>query len=304
MKQTFELQQEFEGLISELSRLKSINEITSENSNNAKKTIDEIESFVMAVSIFKTSVEKDYLDKKNRFEKFENTLETSLMSLEINIDKQAKRFEKLGNNYSDESVKSLENIDKSFGEKIEQFTQLTAQTLVERENNLSLSIQEVSKSNSQLLTEQLQLMNIALDTNGKKIEKFIQSTAQTLIEQESNLGLSIQKVSESNNQLLTEQLESMNLVIKTNGDKIEQFSAVTEHKLTEQENQIAKLINGVSYKLLEIQDVVKGNNQLLQEQFKLMNVTVEKNKKQAKNITILLVVLLVLVSLILVLRFK
>jgi hypothetical protein len=202
MKQTFELQQEFEGLISELSRLKSINEITSENSNNAKKTIDEIESFVMAVSIFKTSVEKDYLEKKNNFEKFENALKTSIKSLEINIDKQAKRFEELGNNYSDESVKSLENINKSFGEKIEQFTQLTAKTLVERENNLSVSIQSI------------------LD------------------------------------------------------------------------------------KLSEIQDVEKGNNQLLQEQFQLMNVTLEKNKKQAKNITILLVVLLVLVSLILVLRFK
>jgi hypothetical protein len=202
MKQTFELQQEFEGLISELSRLKSINEITSENSNNAKKTIDEIESFVMAVSIFKTSVEKDYLEKKNNFEKFENALKTSIKSLEINIDKQAKRFEELGNNYSDESVKSLENINKSFGEKIDQFTQLTAKTLVERENNLSVSIQSI------------------LD------------------------------------------------------------------------------------KLSEIQDVEKGNNQLLQEQFQLMNVTLEKNKKQAKNITILLVVLLVLVSLILVLRFK
>jgi hypothetical protein len=202
MKQTFELQQEFEGLISELSRLKSINEITSENSNNAKKTIDEIESFVTAVSIFKTSVEKDYLEKKNNFEKFENTLETSLVSLEKNIDKQAKRFEQLGNNYSDESVKSLENIDKSFGEKIEQFTQLTAQTLVERENNLSVSIQSI------------------LD------------------------------------------------------------------------------------KLSEIKDIGKSNNQLLIQQLQLMNVTVETNKKQAKNNSILLIVLLVLVSLILVFRFK
>lgn len=118
MKQTFELQQEFEGLISELSRLKSINEITSENSNNAKKTIEEIESFVAAVSIFKTSVEKDYLEKKNIFEKFENTLETSIKSLEINIDQQAKRFEELGNNYTEEAIKSIEKIDKSFGEKI------------------------------------------------------------------------------------------------------------------------------------------------------------------------------------------
>lgn len=168
MKQTFELQQEFEALISELSRLKTINEITSENSNNAKKTIDEIESFVIAVSIFKTSVEKDYLEKKNNFEKFENALVSSIKSLEINIDRQAKRFEELGNNYSDESVKSLENIDKSFGEKIEQFTQLTAQTFVERENNLSLALQEMSKSNNQLLTEQLQLMNVTLDANKKQ----------------------------------------------------------------------------------------------------------------------------------------
>lgn len=304
MKQTFELQQEFEGLISELSRLKSINEITSENSNNAKKTIDEIESFVMAVSIFKSSVEKDYLDKKNNFEKFENTLETSLMSLEINIDKQAKRFEKLGSNYSDESVKSLENIDISFGKKIEQFTQLTAQTLVERENNLSLSLQEVSKNNNQLLIEQLKVMNLALDTNGKKIEQFTKSTSRTLIEQENNIGVSIEKLSKINNQLLTEQLQVMNLVVKNYGDKIEQFTKVTSQKITEQENNIAILKQGVFDKLSEIQEIEKDNSQHLREQIQFMNVTVETNKKKAKNITIILVVLLILVSLILVLRFK
>lgn len=180
MKQPFELQQEFEVLISELSRLKSINEITFENSNNAKKTIDEIESFVKAVSAFKTSVEKDFYEKKNNFEKFENALETSIKSLEVNIDKQAKRFEELGNNYSDESVKSLENLDKSFGEKIEQFTQLTAQTLVERENNISLAIQsvldklsdvqDVSKTNNELLVERLQLMNVTVETNKKQLK--------------------------------------------------------------------------------------------------------------------------------------
>ena len=86
--------------------------------NNAKKTIEEIESFVAAVSIFKTSVEKDYLEKKNTFEKFENTLESSIKSLELNIDQQAKRFEELGNNYTEEAIKSIEKIDKSFGEKI------------------------------------------------------------------------------------------------------------------------------------------------------------------------------------------
>ena len=39
-KNIIELQEEFESLISELGRLKSINEITSENSKNAKKTIE------------------------------------------------------------------------------------------------------------------------------------------------------------------------------------------------------------------------------------------------------------------------
>lgn len=178
MKQPSELQQEFEVLISELNRLKSINEITSENSTNAKNTIDEIESFVRSVNVFKASVEKDYLAKKNDFEKFEKTLETSVKALVTNIDKQAKRFEELGNNYSDESVKSLENIDKSFGEKIEQFTQLTERTLVERENNLSISIQDVlSKlaevkdlgiSNNKLLKDQLQIANVTLDTTKKQ----------------------------------------------------------------------------------------------------------------------------------------
>lgn len=304
MKQTFELQQEFEVLISELSRLKSINEITSENSNNAKKTIDEIESFVTAVSIFKTSVEKDYLEKKKNFEEFENAIESSIKLLEININKQAERFEELGNNYSDESVKSLENIEKSVGESIDQFTQSTAKTLIECENNLNLSIQEGSKSNNQLLTEQLKLMNIVVDTNGKKIEQFIKSTSKTLIEQEYSLGISIQKVSKSNNLLLTEQLQLMNLVVKTNGDKIEEFTELTAHKLSEHGNNLSVSIQNVLDKVYELQDTGMGNNQLLQEQIKFMNVTFNENKKQAKNNKILLIVMLVLVTLILVLGFK
>ena len=64
MSKNIELQEEFEALIKELERLKSINEITSSNSENARNVIKEIKSFVQSIETFKTGIENDYQSKK------------------------------------------------------------------------------------------------------------------------------------------------------------------------------------------------------------------------------------------------
>ena len=122
MSKNIELQEEFEVLIAELERLKSINEITSSNSENAKNTIDEVNSFVQSVKIFKTSIESDYQAKKKDLEGIESSLNDALGVLNDNVDEQSKRFEKLASNHTIASKKTLETVKGELEEKINDFT--------------------------------------------------------------------------------------------------------------------------------------------------------------------------------------
>lgn len=65
MEKIIKIQEEFEGLISELEKLKTVNQLTSENTKSTTKVISKISSFIDSVNTFKLSVIKDYDDKKN-----------------------------------------------------------------------------------------------------------------------------------------------------------------------------------------------------------------------------------------------
>lgn len=63
MKDLIELQQEFENLIAELDKLKSINQLVSTNEESARKVVNKISDITTALFTLKETVETDFSNK-------------------------------------------------------------------------------------------------------------------------------------------------------------------------------------------------------------------------------------------------
>jgi hypothetical protein len=95
MSKVEELQNAFEDLLTQLERLKKLNNITNANSNLAKKTIAEVKDFVNSVSEFKRIVDSDYEEKSKSLSKLEASLSATREFLEHKISKEALKFEEI-----------------------------------------------------------------------------------------------------------------------------------------------------------------------------------------------------------------
>lgn len=202
MAKTIKLQEEFEALINELERLKSINEITSKNSENATKTIDGIESFVQSVQIFKTTIESDYQSKKHDFEAVEESLNGTLKTFNSIISEQSQKFQTLADNFEKSTDHNLIAILDKFQNKVDDyssqlktfkgevsddfnhFTEASTRAIDESAKNLNKSITDSHNSlleEFQLITEkendvlyQIQSLSSKLDFNRKKLNQVVE----------------------------------------------------------------------------------------------------------------------------------
>jgi len=207
MSKNIELQEEFESLISELERLKSINEITSENSNNAKKTIDEIESFVKSVNLFKISITEDYKSKKKDFDAIENSLNKTLGTLIGNVEKQTKKFENLASTYTNNSNKTLEAVKGELEEKINDFTS-EINTLKEK---LETDITEFTKVTSK-----------EIDNSSIKLNDLFLSIKASLDKELTNLN----KLTNNHQDEVLRQFQLLNNVLETNKTRVKNLIIV------------------------------------------------------------------------------
>jgi predicted DNA-binding protein len=135
MENTIEIQKEFEVLVSELNKLKKINQITSTNAENAERTINEIESFILAVNSFRQGVENDYKNKKEDADKVIDSLSLAIKTIIKNTEKHSDEFSKLfdglSNNFVEETSKTHTKLIKQIEEYSEKLSDIN---LVNREN--------------------------------------------------------------------------------------------------------------------------------------------------------------------------
>ena len=153
MSRNIELQEEFEVLLSELERLRSINEITSENSSNTKKSINEIRSFVESVNVFKRTVESDYESKKEMFEKTEDNLNSSLKKIDIYVSGYKKELQKLGDNHKQTASKIIEKNDKNTRDLITEYQAKLNEVKIKLENDFKSSALSYESKIENTLTE-------------------------------------------------------------------------------------------------------------------------------------------------------
>lgn len=207
MSKNIELQEEFESLIYELQRLKSINEITSSNSENAKNTIDEVKSFVQSVQTFKTSIEKDYETKKKDLDEIESSLNQTLKTLNDNVAKQSKKFAGLASNFDISSVKTLGTVKQelkaqidvntaemnSFKKKLSSdFAHFTKVSNEEIENTSIKTLQSLINNKNEIISQFQQL--------NKEIEYRTSKTSDTLVK---NHNIVLEHFQKQNSQIIT-----------------------------------------------------------------------------------------------------
>jgi hypothetical protein len=121
MSKISELQEEFESLIKQLERLKSINDITSANSMKAEMTIDEIQKFIVATEKLLTAIKDDYEKKKKDFSSSEKALEAAVVKLNHGIAEQAEKFETITSSNSKIFVKELDILKKDWNTRVENY---------------------------------------------------------------------------------------------------------------------------------------------------------------------------------------
>jgi len=173
----------------------------------AKKTIDEIESFVKSVNVFKTSIIEDYKSKKKDFETIENSLNETLVTLNSNVEKQTNKFENLASNHTIESNKTLESVKGSLEEKIKDFT-TEINTLKEK---LKTDITEFTKVTSKEID----------DSSIKLSDLFLQIKASL------DIGLTnINKLSNDNQNEVLKQFQLLNNGLETNKTRVKNLTIV------------------------------------------------------------------------------
>lgn len=86
MDSILEIQKEFEVLVSQLERLKNINELTSSNAENAKKIVLQINTFMKSIDTYRNTIEADYKAKSEKIEELLSAIE----KVNLQIDKRTK----------------------------------------------------------------------------------------------------------------------------------------------------------------------------------------------------------------------
>lgn len=148
MDEIVNIQTEFENLINELEKLKSINEYTNLNVENSKMIIKKINSFLESISVLIASIEMDYKSKSIQIEKLINSLSNNSLSQDLKI---LEEFVLTGNSSMELLLKNI----KQYSQGIESlFSDIINET------------QKNQDTNNQSDTKILEQLNV----NNQKIE--------------------------------------------------------------------------------------------------------------------------------------
>lgn len=151
MENTIEIQKEFEILVSELERLKTINELTSSNANSAKIVVDEIDKFVKSVENFKTAIDKDLKEKSSKIDLILKQLDATVLSIESNAKKSVDDHSQKLKELHEKSDSVINQNKDALSKELNKF----ADTL----SNLSESISSTVGNSTAKITEKLQEVN-------------------------------------------------------------------------------------------------------------------------------------------------
>lgn len=221
-----EIQEEFETLISELERLKSINEITSINSLNAEMTIYEIKNFINVTEKFISAIKSDYDEKMKSFSGREKALDDAIKKLNQGIEDQSKKFELITSINSKSLSNDLDILKKDWNSRVENYMH----QIKDVKKKIESEVLEYSRNTAGTLRSQNSLISEQIDKESKAKTK--------------ELNLIRIKIEEAVDQLKRYQINNMELLKKEFSNQVEQLR-IDLLKNTESLNSIKYLVIGL-----------------------------------------------------------
>jgi len=172
MENTIEIQKEFEILVSELERLKSINELTFSNADSAKTVVNEIAKFVKSVEQFKTAIDKDLKDKSSKIGLILKQLDETVLSIESNTKKSVNDHSQKLKELHEKSDSVINQNKELLSKELNKF----ADTL----SNLSESISSTIGNSTVKITEKIQEQNNQIQSELSSISGLINQNISSI----------------------------------------------------------------------------------------------------------------------------
>ena len=142
------IQQEFEDLIKELNRLKNINELISNNTENSKNVIHEMDSFVKISDDYRKKVDEDFSKKSEVINKLIKRIDVSIDKFQIDLEKFKEYSIEILNKNGTEVEQKLDTLKKELEKALEKQSNI----LGEVKTNV-LVLNQITEKNKNKLDE-------------------------------------------------------------------------------------------------------------------------------------------------------
>jgi len=180
MNDKIKVQEEFENLIGELERLKSINELTSINAENSESVISEVQSFAGETEKFVEKIKNDLEKRSDANQKLINELDKAIKKFVENSEEMSQSF--------DESVASITTeLKNTFSEKFIKLDELIKRL----DKHLdSISTKMVEPEQLEEYQERILKVENNIKTNDKN---FVTSLAEMIIDNNNSVKAKFEK---------------------------------------------------------------------------------------------------------------
>lgn len=193
MKNPIDLQEEFENLITELERLKSINELTSANVESSMIILDGFESYVNSASELQKKMELDYFSKSKTFKELQDSFKNAIDSINLNVQAESKKFKELTTNHSKNSIKATKESTRLINEELSSFKVKIKGVLDKHEVDLNTSLSKIHDGLIKLngsIDESEQLLKRKLDFITESIQNTEDSLHKTIFDNQKKIKIS------------------------------------------------------------------------------------------------------------------
>lgn len=169
MEESIKIQEEFENLIEQLERLKNINELTSANTESARKVINQIDTFVLSTNAYKKKLEEDLTLKSQSIDKLILHLDKSIDSLNVQSQALTRSINSSFSILKDETGTNFSSLTEAVSDKIESVQKSIADlksTLIDKSEKSETNLME-------FYTKKINTLTGIIDENKSSfIEKF------------------------------------------------------------------------------------------------------------------------------------
>lgn len=258
MEDIIKLQQEFESLIVQLERLKSINELTSENTESAKQVISKVENFTSTLGqITKTYLEGNnamFVEKLKEFQTNINMFENEVVRL-IDTD-FTSLFNDLQKAFIIKTKADIEIELHKFDEKVKNFQPVINSIKNEAERLEGIDLEKYFDLHKKTLTDILGAIN-STNITLTSITQGLSGIAQSITYIENSIITNFKETNQqivSFNKRISDQLEQQSETSKNNiklfDEKI--FSISNQNELLKNELKTNRIIQIVGFILVVI----------------------------------------------------